>query len=400
MGKIIQTDLFNTSKDELQHEHLNKWVSNGYKGTSIAATGLGKTRIGILAIANTLGKDPKKSALVIVPTENLRDNEWINEFNQWNEEHLLPQIEFMCIQSAYKLEGHHWDIVIVDEVHTTLSKEYRNFYENNLWERMYCFTATPPENKEYLTYLEQWAPIIKTTDLNEAKSLGLVSQYTVYNLGLSFTPEEALEYNRVDKIFKEATDELGGQFAAFSNAGKLLRTGHGEKRKTAIIFYKMMNKRKQLCFNAFNKLMAVHKLTKKFSDRKTLVFSESIEFAEDIKTIVGDTCSVFHSKMKKKDRTAVLESFSEVDGTRVLSSVKALNAGLNVPECSLGICVAGSSKALDNIQRTGRTLRFIDGKKAIYINMYIKGSQELKWVRKRTKDDYSTKWIESIDEIV
>tara|TARA_Y100000590_G_C15054549_1_gene764006 strand:- start:252 stop:566 length:315 start_codon:yes stop_codon:yes gene_type:complete len=104
--------------------------------------------------------------------------------------------------------------------------------------------------------------------------------------------------------------------------------------------------------------------------------------------------------MKKKDRTAVLESFSEVDGTRVLSSVKALNAGLNVPECSLGICVAGSSKALDNIQRTGRTLRFIDGKKAIYINMYIKGSQELKWVRKRTKDDYSTKWIESIDEIV
>ena len=400
---MIQTDLFNEQKDELQQAHLNAWVSNGYKGTSIAATGLGKTRIGILAIKNTLGRDPNKSALVIVPTENLRDNEWVSEFHTWNLDHLLPQVEFMCIQSAYKLAGHHWDIVVVDEVHTTLSTVYRNFYENNLWERMYCFTATPPENKEYFTYLHEHAPIIKVTNLNEARKLGIVSPYTVYNLGVSFTPEEALEYNRVDKILQECTDELGGAFNAFKNAGKFMKSSNHPKKKISIIYYKMMNKRKQMCFNAFSKLVMVKKLTDKFPDRKTLIFSESIEFAEQIQSVIngssGTDCSVFHSKMHKKDRKEVLECFGDEDGVRVLSSVKALNAGLNVPDCSLGICVAGSSKALDSIQRTGRTLRLKNGKKAIYVNLYIKGTQELKWVRKRVKSDYTVKWIDDISEI-
>ena len=74
-----------------------------------------------------------------------------------------------------------------------------------------------------------------------------------------------------------------------------------------------------------------------------------------------------------------------LDYKRIISSVKALNVGFNVPDCSLGICAAGSSKALDNIQRRGRTVRLQEGKTAIYVNLYVKGSQEVKWVRKRTQ---------------
>ena len=104
--------------------------------------------------------------------------------------------------------------------------------------------------------------------------------------------------------------------------------------------------------------------------------------------------------MKLKEKREALKSFG--DGRtkkRVISSVKALNAGLNVPDCSLGICCAGSSKALDGIQRTGRTLRLREGKTALYINLYVRGTQEVKWVRKRTKDDFQAEWIESINDI-
>jgi len=389
----------NPEKDRLQKEHFKAWKNKNYKGTSIAATGLGKTRIGVMAVVDTL-KDISNTALVIVPTENLRDNEWINEFKKWGYESYLDRVEFQCIQSAYKSIGGHWDIVVVDEVHTTLSIEYRKFYENNTWDKIYCFTATLPETPEYQIYLENIAPIVKTTTLNQARSLGLVSPYVVYNLGVSFTPEEALEYNRIDKIFKDCTAELGGSFVAFKNAARLLKSNDTDKRKTAIIFHKMMNLRKQMCYNAFNKLLVVKQLTEKFGDRKTLVFSESIEFAEQIKTVIGDTqCSIFHSKMSKPVRKSTLEDFGDPDGIRVLSSVKALNAGLNVPECSLGISCAGSSKALDNIQRTGRTLRKVEGKQAVYVNLYVKGSQEVKWVRTRTKGDYSVKWVDSIGDI-
>ena len=390
----------NKEKDKEQQKHLKAWKDKNRQGTSIAATGLGKTRMGLLAIIDILEDDPNTSALIIVPTENLRDREWIEEFKNWHMTHLLPRIEFMCIQSAYKVVGHHWDIVIIDEVHTTLSLKYRKFYENNLWENLYCLTATVPENKEYLKYLKEFAPIVRTTDINKALSLGLVSPYKVYNLSVKFTPEEMVAYDKCNKMFNLATIKLGGMFTAFENATKYRNGKDAELKKWANIFYIMMQKRKKLCFNAKNKIEVAKQIIDKFSDRKALVFSESIIFAEELQEVLGDECVTFHSKMNAKQRKAALKTFD--DGRtkkRVISSVKALNAGLNVPECSLGICCAGSSKALDNVQRTGRTLRLMEGKISIYVNLYVKNSQEVKWVRKRTQKDYQTKWIEDINEI-
>tara|TARA_R100000152_G_C6779943_1_gene212100 strand:+ start:1098 stop:2294 length:1197 start_codon:yes stop_codon:yes gene_type:complete len=394
-------DKLNRKKDIEQQEHLKAWKLKGCRGTSIAATGLGKTRMGLLAIINLLEDDPDRSALVIVPTENLRDREWLDEFKNWNVTHLLPRVQFMCIQSAYKLTSHYWDIIVVDEVHTTLSPEYRKFYENNQWYQLYCLTATAPENDEYRKYLKSIAPIVRTTDINKALSLGLVSPYKVYNLAVEFTPQEMIDYNKANKLFTAAQANLGGIFNAFENATKYRNDKNDpDKRKWANIFYVMMQKRKKICFNAVNKIKLTKEIIDKFSDRKTLVFSESIIFAEQLQEVLGDECVTFHSKMTAKERKAALKTFD--DGRtkkRVISSVKALNAGFNVPECSLGICCAGSSKALDNVQRTGRTLRLMEGKVAIYINMYVKGSQELKWVRKRTKKDYQTQWVDSIDQI-
>jgi superfamily II DNA or RNA helicase len=394
------SEKLNKKKDKEQQEHLKAWKSNNYTGTSIAATGLGKTRMGLLAIIEILEDDPNKVALVIVPTENLRDREWVEEFKNWHVTHLLPRVEFMCIQSAYKLTGHHWDLVIIDEVHTTLSLEYRKFYENNLWDNLYCLTATAPENKEYLKYLKQFAPIIRTTDVNKALTLGLVSPYKVYNLSVEFTPEEMIEYNKCNKMFNLATVKLGGMFVAFENATKYRNGKDPELKKWSNIFYIMMQKRKKICFNASNKIKTTQQIVNKFMDRKALIFSENITFAEDLQEVLGDECVTFHSKMKAKERKAALKTFD--DGRtkkRIISSVKALNAGFNVPECSLGICCAGSSKGLDNVQRTGRTLRLMEGKVAIYVNLYVKGSQELKWVRKRTKKDYQTQWIDNVEQI-
>ena len=77
----------------------------------------------------------------------------------------------------------------------------------------------------------------------------------------------------------------------------------------------------------------------------------------------------FHSKRTKKQQVEILKKFK--DGRtkqRVISSVKALNAGFDVPDCSLGIVAAGNSKKLDNIQRTGRIIRYVPGKTAVIIN--------------------------------
>ena len=86
------SDKLNKKKDKEQQEHLKAWKSKGYKGTSIAATGLGKTRMGLLALIDTSEDDPNKVALVIVPTETLRDRELVEEFKNWHVTHLLPRV--------------------------------------------------------------------------------------------------------------------------------------------------------------------------------------------------------------------------------------------------------------------------------------------------------------------
>jgi len=389
------------NKDQEQKEHLEAWINNGCKGTSIAATGIGKTKMGLMAIEYVLSQDKNNKALIIVPTENLRDNEWPDEIKKWKLSKYRDRIDIQCIQTVYKWKNYNCSILIVDEVHTTLSYEYRNIYENNNFDNMYCLTATEPENDEYKKYLRSFAPIIKETDTLDALDLELVSPYIVYNLGVSFTEEEVKDYNRYNALFNKATNELGGRFVAFDNATKWKNSSDKDKAKWANIFYMAMQKRKTICYNAEDKVRIIKEIVNKFPKRKGLIFSQSINFAEDLQDKLGEECITFHSKMKLKEKRKALKDFG--DGrtkVRLISSVKALNAGLNVPECSLGICAAGSSKALDNIQRRGRVLRIIEGKQALYINLYVRGTQEVKWVRTRTKNDYNCKWVDTIDEVL
>ena len=79
-----------------------------------------------------------------------------------------------------------------------LSPEYRKFYENNQLYQLYCLTATAPEYDVYRKYLKSIAPIVRTTDINKALSLGLVSPYLVYNLAVEFTPQEMVDYNKAN----------------------------------------------------------------------------------------------------------------------------------------------------------------------------------------------------------
>ena len=83
---------------------------------------------------------------------------------------------------------------------------------------------------------------------------------------------------------------------------------------------------------------------------------------------------------------------------RVISAVKALNAGFDVPDCSLGIVAAGNSKKLDNIQRTGRIIRYVPGKEAIIINLYAPDTQEVAWLTNR-QEGQEVIWVENVNEI-
>ena len=122
-------------KSEEQSKALNAWHSKGYCGSIIAGTGFGKSRCGVLAVAHSI-KDGGKG-LVLVPTNQLQD-QFAEEFKKWGHESLLDRVDILCYQSAHKLEGESYDIVVCDEVHLGLSPVYRQFFD--MPERLvFCF---------------------------------------------------------------------------------------------------------------------------------------------------------------------------------------------------------------------------------------------------------------------
>lgn len=428
----------NENKTKEQNLVLEKWANNNYKGTYYGYTGVGKTRIGTIAAAEFIKRNPSETSLIVVPTENLRDNEWTNSFIKWGYGSQIESVTIECIQTAYKRTGSHFNTLVVDEVHSTLGSNYKALFENNTFDRILCLTATL-DNEEHKSFLESLAPVIWITDKKRALELNLVSPCIIYNLAVPLTEDELINYKVADNGYRYYENALGGSRKAFSESSYILKLSKNmnnlvyynpenriidkqlinnvtikqtdcrllndseikllkDKTKNAANYWRYMRERRSICQNSYNKILACKQLVDKFSDRKTIIFSDTTEIANQIKDLIGDKCLRFHSKLTETEKRESLLSFSNGDKP-IISAVKALDEGMDVPDCSLGISNSGDSTKRRNLQRNGRISRYVDGKVAIFVNLYNADTQDFKWVFKRTQEQ-SPKWINSIDEII
>lgn len=102
--------------------------------------------------------------------------------------------------------------------------------------------------------------------------------------------------------------------------------------------------------------------------------------------------------MKDEERNKVLADFAD-SKFKYLIAVDALNAGLNVPDIDSAICISGVSTELVATQQRGRVARYAEGKNAIFINLYGEETVEKSWVKNKTKNLPTVRWIESLNQI-
>ena len=387
----------NEVKNREQKKALNAWAKAGFIGSIIAGTGYGKSRCGVLAACHIIDKvydqEPKYEprALVLVPTVQLQD-QFREEFIKWGKESYLMHIEIMCYQSAYKLVAEDFDIVVCDEVHMGLSPKYRRFFENNTYEALLCMTATMPEEPEYCTMLQQLAPTNYRISLDECVSLGLVSPYEIYCIPVELTKKERKDYIDINNKFVYWSYQLGP--SAFDEAKRVLAssTAPPEMKNAAAQFYNSIRKRKKIVDFAQRKKTALKKIVKKAKGDKILVFSGANAFTDILAKATEPHSTVYHSKKTKKQRDLAIKDFK--DGTKtVLCSTKALNQGFDVPDAGIGVICGLTSKSLSMVQRVGRLIRFQEGKVGKIYILYVKDSQEEKWLTNSVKTLKNVKWL-------
>ena len=335
----------NDLKDKQQKKALNHWAMNSFHGSIIAGTGFGKSRCGVIAVGETIKRLTEYNdygerivhitGLVLVPTTQLKD-QFREEFIKWGYEACLDTVDFMCYQSAYKMTGKHYDIVICDEIHLGLSKEYRKFFDNNIFERLLCLTATLPE--------------------------------------------------KVNNRFVYWKGQLG-KYDAWDNAKSIMQdiSATPEEKKAATQFYRSIRERKKIIDFAENKVEAFREIVLDNPDKRILAFGGANEFTDTLTDSVIPLAQAYHSKRTKKQKDSALDNFRE-GKINVLCSTKALNQGFDVPDANMGIICGITSKSLSMIQRVGRLIRFQKDKTGEVIILYIKDSQEEKWIKSAVKN--------------
>lgn len=388
-------------KKRLERQQLvvERWVQSGFKGTFLGVTGVGKSFIAILCIQRILQQRPKASVLVVVPTTYLKD--------QW--ERLLKKfrlsVEVMVVNTASKTIKE-VDFLIIDEVHTTGAESFSNVFDCISYKIILCLTATIERTDGNHSLILEKAPIFDEIGLEEALENGYISTYKIYNLPVELSSKEQEEYKKTQKNYLYYERLLGGKFSAWPNANQILRDPNSilELKQQALTFIKLVNKRKNLLHNCLSKIEVTKQILELFPDRKSVIFCESISFAERLEQSLNSIkrrSVLYHSSLTTKQKREVIKLFTD-NRTAVsnLVSCRALDAGIDIPGINLGICCAGSSKQLQSIQRLGRSIRLNkDGTIAYYFNLYIPETQEEKWLKSRCYNIPGVEWIDNLNEI-
>jgi superfamily II DNA or RNA helicase len=345
------------AKQKAQYYALKSWKEANYKGSIFACTGFGKTRVGIVAICEHIRRNNNEKWLVLVPTINLI-TQWGKEAKKWGygKEWELG-VTCICYQSAHKYYGNHYHGIVADEVHMGLSENYRNLFKMTSFAKILCLTATPPEEKEYRIFLNSIAPVCYTMELERAVKEKLVSPYTIYCIKAPMTDDERQKYIKANNMFVRYKNCLG--FGAFDEAKRILSdtAATSDEKRNAALYYKAIRDRGAVVKQASNKIKLTKELVDLYNDRKIITFAEDNKFTSKIAEALAPRSDVYHSGItSKKVKEATLKKFNDGRNKRgILCSTRALNAGLDVAGCSMGILCGVTSKALSMIQRINKT---------------------------------------------
>ena len=363
------------SRTDRQKQSITKWIRSGGKATIEACTGFGKTRLSLMLITSLLKSNSKASVLIVVPTEFLKE-QWIDQLIEWD---LIDNCKVEIINTVIRSE---WtcDLLIIDEVHLTASDTFRKVFEVVQYSMILCLTATLQrlDGKEVL--IKQYAPVCDSITLSEAQREGWVSPIKEYVVLLDV---DLTEYKAWDQKFN-------GYFAYFNwdfniamrcstdwkfrnTYAKQMGLSPKDVLSMAMNWMRCMRKRKEFVMSHPKKLEVCKQILNARKDKKCITFSATIKDSEQLG--VGQ---VLHSKQSKKKNAEIIKEFNEAE-SGVLCTSKAADQGVDIKGLSVGIIMSIDSSKIRKTQRTGRIIRFEEGKTAELFTLVIRGTQEWRW---------------------
>ena len=377
------------TRTERQREVIKRWISAKGKGSFEGATGIGKTRVGLMTIKALLKKYPNLRILVVVPTIALKE-QWQEQIDEWG---FSFNAEVQVINSVIK---HDWicDFLIIDEVHRVNSDDFSKVFKKVKYKLILGLTATFERLDGKHVIMQKYCPIIDKVTFLEALANGWVADYKEYIVLVDV--DDIQEYKDINKEWIEHYEFFQYDFdlamsmvkagVGWKNKIKYrdnLYQGNDESKKKEILkninyhsirFTQLMQKRKSFINNHPKKIELAKKIINARLDKKIITFSNNIKMAESIG--IGE---VYSGKTSKKRSATIIEDFNN-SSSGVLNTIKRADEGLDIRGLSVAIILGTDSSETKARQRRGRTVRKEGDKIAEVFYIVIKDTVEEKWV--------------------
>jgi superfamily II DNA or RNA helicase len=261
-----------------------------------------------------------------------------------------------------------FNLIVLDEVHHAGSEVFSNIIHRlSDGHKVMALTATLKREDERHMIIMSKLPVVYCLDLATAMRHRLVAPIEVIPIGVDMNDRERREYTEIEK--------------KISNVKNALKTSNEdeEKRRLERQLKIYINQRRILLSRLEAKKEAVYNIALRHPNERILVFSESIESIEGLKKHLlekGVKAETYHSNKPESIRDLIFKRW----GTEfnVLLSCRALDEGIDVPECGIAVMIASGMSVRQLVQRKGRIMRPREGKIAKLYVVYAYGSVEAK----------------------
>ncbi len=404
---------FESGPRPYQIEAFNNWKSNprnAQKGLFAMATGTGKTITALNILLEIYRKEGSYKAIILVPTKSLAD-QWEEECRRFNFKHIIQvsgdsdwkeQLQnnkdllslgarglyssfiLICLYRSFSMDEKFDEItsfsekdyrnilLIADEAHNLGAKSLLNKLPMIKFARRIGLSATPdryfePEATErVLNFFGAKEKLTFEYSMKKAIEDGVLCRYFYNPVIVELTPDELQEYKEVTKKISRVW-QMGMSLNEDGLSGNsILNT--------------LLIQRKRIIHKAANKLEAFKKIISQLYEKNggisyTLVYCPEGYSADDKEGASKHLIDKFTKALRELDeriivaqltgetenRKQLIEDFSK-GKLNVLTSMKCLDEGIDVPRAEIAIFCASTGNPRQYIQRRGRVLRKAKGK--------------------------------------
>lgn len=399
---------------DYQEEAVANWMDNDSIGIFDMATGSGKTYTGLYAVSElSIKLHDNLGVVIVVPYQHLVE-QWVEDINAFGANPII----------AYS--NYEWEDLFKDAVNAYNVKVKRNFcvitttgtFSTDRFQKIIskikrnmCFVADEahnmgaekiskllPKNAKYKLALsatieryrdekgtkaltDYFGKVCQSFTLKDAIEKGFLTEYYYYPIVVHLTEDELDEYiNISQKIAK-----MGG--------------ASPENMESNPTIEKLLIKRARIVAGARNKVDALMECISSYKDDSHILVycgatkydRNDIDDESQVKQIeevtkrlydnFGFKVRKFTSSESRQERAEIKEMFALGSDLQVITAIKCLDEGVNIPAIKTAFILASSTNPKEYIQRRGRVLRKAEGKAYAEIYDFITIPRDLEIVK-------------------